>query len=90
MERFIDYKQLAIPETVIAFTESIQVKDNDEAVVNDQGVQEFHRQYLEFWMQRCRVGDFGRTAQFWIVLYLDIIEVLHMIQNAVQINDLDL
>ena len=45
MERFIDYKQLAIPETVIAFTESIQVKDNDETVVNDQGVQEFHRQY---------------------------------------------
>ena len=92
MERFIDYKQLAIPETAIAFTESIQVKDNDEAVVNDQGVQEFHRQYLEFrmQMQRCRVGDFGRTAQFWVVLYLDIIEVLHMIHNAVQINDLDL
>ena len=42
MERFIDYKQLAIPETVIAFTESIQVKDNDETVVNNQGVQEFH------------------------------------------------
>ena len=92
MERFIDYKQLAIPETVIAFTESIQVKDNDEAVVNDQGVLEFHRQYLEFrmQMQRCRVGDFGRTAQFWVVLYLNIIEVLHMIHNAVQINDLDL
>ena len=46
MERFIDYKKLAIPETVIAFTESIQVKDNDETVVNDQGVQEFHRQYF--------------------------------------------
>ena len=54
MERFIDYKQLAIPETVIAFTESIQVKDNDETVVNDQGVQEFHGQYLEF-RERCRV-----------------------------------
>ena len=76
MERFIDYKQLAIPETVIAFTESIQVKDNDETVANDQGVQEFNR-------ERCRVGDFGRTAQFWVALYLDIIEVLHMIHNAV-------
>ena len=82
MERFIDYKQLAIPETVIAFTESIQVKDNDGTVVNDQGVQEFHRHYLEF-RERCRVGDFGRTAQFWVALYLDIIEVLHMIHNAV-------
>ena len=89
MERFIDYKQLAIPETVIAFTVSIQVKDNDATVVNDQGVQEFHRQYLEF-RERCRVGDFGRTAQFWVALYLDIIEVLHMIHNAVQINDFDL
>ena len=89
MERFIDYKQLAIPETVIAFTESIQVKDNDATVVNDQGVQEFHRQYLEF-RERCRVGDFGRTAQFWVALYLDIIEILHMIHNAVQINDFDL
>ena len=48
METFIRYKQLAIPETVIAFTELVQVKDNDETVVNDQGVQEFHRQYLEF------------------------------------------
>ena len=89
MERFIDYKQLAIPETVIAFTESIQVKDNDETVVNDQGIQAFHRQYLEF-RERRRVGDFGRTAQFWVALYLDIIEVLHMIHNAVQINDFDL
>ena len=89
MERFIDYKQLAIPGTVIAFTESIQVKNNDETVVNDQGVQEFHGQYLEF-RERCRVGDFGRTSQFWVVLYLDIIKVLHMIHNAVQINDFDL
>ena len=89
MERFIDYKQLAIPETVIAFTESIQVKDNDETVVNDQGVQEFHRQYLEF-RERCRVGDFRRTTQFWVALYLDIIEVLHMIHNAVHINNFDL
>ena len=63
----------------ITFTESIQVKDNEE----------FHRQYLEF-RERCRVGDFGRTAQFWVALYLDIIEVLHMIHNAVQINDFDL
>ena len=67
IEKFIDYKQLAIPETVIAFTESIQVKDNDETVVNDQGVQEFHRQYLEF-RERCRVADFGKTAQFWVAL----------------------
>ena len=89
MESFIDYKQLAIPETVIAFTELIQVKDNDETVVNDQDVQDFHRQYLEF-RERCRVGDFGRTAQFWVALYLDIIEVLHMIHNEVQINDFDL
>ena len=89
MERFIDYKQLAIPETVIAFTEPIQVKDNDETVVNDQGVQEFHRQYLEF-RERCRVGDFRRTTQFWVALYLDIIEVLHMIHNAVHINNFDL
>ena len=43
MEKFIDYKQLAIPEAVIAFTESTQVKDNDETVVNDEGVQEFRR-----------------------------------------------
>ena len=89
MERFIDYKQLAIPETVIAFTESIQVKDNDETVVNDQGVQVFHRQYLEF-QERCRVGDFERTAHFWVALCLDIIEVLHMIHYAVQINNFDL
>ena len=52
-------------------------------LVNDQGVQEFHRQYLEF-RERCRVGDFRRTAQFWVALYLDIIEVLHMIHNAHQ------
>ena len=39
MDKFIDYKKLAIPETVIALTESVQVKDNDETVVNDQGVQ---------------------------------------------------
>ena len=88
-EKFIDYKQLAIPETVIAFTESIQVKDNDKTAVNDQGVQEFHTQYLEF-RERCKVRDFGRTAQFWVALYLDIIEVLHMIHNAIQINDFDL
>ena len=81
--------QLAIPKTVTAFTESIQVKDNDETVVNNQCVQEFHWQYLEF-RERCRVGDFGRTAQFWVALYLDTIEVLHMIHNAVQINDFDL
>ena len=73
----------------ITFTESIQVKDNNETVVNGQGVQEFHWQYLEF-RERCRVADFGRTAQFWVALYLDIIEVLHMIHNAVQINDFDL
>ena len=36
------------------------------------------------------MGDFGRTAKFWVALYLDIIEVLHMIHNAVQINDFDL
>ena len=30
------------------------------------------------------------SAQFWVALYLDIIEVLRMIHNAVQINDFDL
>ena len=35
-------------------------------------------------------GRLGRTAQFWVALYLDIIEVLHMIHNAGQINDFDL
>ena len=88
MEKFVDDSQLAIPDKVISLTESLGV-ENDEETIKDEAILQFYKEYLSF-RERCRSGDFGKTTQVWVALYLDIVEVLHMIHTAVQTNDFDL
>ena len=88
MERFVDERQLAIPDKVIALTESLGVQ-NDEETIKNEAIFQFYKEYLSF-RERCRSGDFGKTTQFWVALYLDIVGVLHMIHTALQTNGFDL
>ena len=88
MEFFFDNRQLPIPEEVIAYSNLFEVKD-DFDVINEQCVLDFYKEYQQF-RERCRAGDFGKTVQFWVSMYLDIVEILHMIHTAVQTNNFDL
>ena len=88
MEKFVDNRQLPIPEKIIAYTKFIETK-GDEDILEDETVKGFLRDYSQF-RERCRTGQFGKTVQFWVTFYLDVVEVLHMIHTAVQTNNFDL
>ena len=57
MERFVDESQLAIPDKVIALTESFGLQ-NDEETIKDEAIFQFYKEYLSF-RERCSSGDFG-------------------------------
>ena len=44
------------------------------------------RLYSEF-KKKAREESLGKTPQFWVVIYLDIIQVLHMFHVGVQEGD---
>ena len=62
------------------------VKEYFEALVEDEGVHELLDQYMKF-EEDVRSGIHGKTSQFWLLYYLDIMRNQHLIHFAVQTNN---
>ena len=57
-----------------------------ESVIENQSFQDLQERYGQY-KDKIRSGLLGKTCQFWLVNYLDVMEVLHLIHSAVQGND---
>ena len=55
-------------------------------VTEKEGFLTVQKEYLEY-KEKIQSGDLGKTSQFWLVNYLDIMKTLHLIHSAVQEND---
>lgn len=84
-ERFLQDSSIDIPNWCFAVA-----KDNEfdfrEAIVKDT---DLFTKYMEF-KEMVRDGKYGITAQFWLSLYLDLMEKQHLMHAAVQENSFDL
>ena len=58
-------------------------------LIYHEDVINFQQSYVKF-QQNIRDGLHGKTAQFWMVNYIDIIRFLHQIHYSVQTNNYDL
>ena len=84
-ERFLEECNLVIPGSYVAAAKEQDV--NFPEVISSEA--DFFTKYQEFW-QLVRDGEFGLTAQFWLSLYLDLMEKQHLIHIAVHENNFDL
>ena len=83
LERFLTECDVSIPET---FAQIAQ--EPDSATIDDVCVT-FIRKYDEF-KQSVHGGKLGKTPQFWLVLYLDLMRTQNWAHLAVHDNNLDL
>ena len=58
----------------------------DEQLANDEQIAELFDKYSQF-QEQVRQGHYGKTSQFWLVYYLDIMRNQHLIHTAVQSNN---
>ena len=65
------------------------VEECFETPIDDPVVQELYSKYLLF-KKGVRDGRHGKTNQFWLVYYLDIMRVQHLIHYSVQTNNFSL
>ena len=72
-----------IPDVIRCNLLNRKATDN---VLNDIEVTRFFTLYENF-KQDIRSGNYGKTAQFWVVYYLDIMANQHLLHMAVQEND---
>ena len=56
------------------------------SVKENQSFQDLQERYGQY-KDKIRSGLLGKTSQFWLVNYLDVMEALHLIHSAVQEND---
>ena len=84
-ERFLEECNLVIPDSYVAAAKE-QDFDFPEVISSEA---DFFTKYQEF-RQLVRDGEFGLTAQFWLSMYLDLMEKQHLIHIAVHENNFDL
>ena len=70
---------------------SIKVEDTStlDDIITQNEFQEFAKEFDKFKSDICN-GMHGRTAQFWLIFYLDLMHNQHLIHKAVQVNDYSL
>ena len=62
------------------------VKEYFEKLVEDESIHELLEQYMKF-EEDVRSGIHGKTSQFWLLYYIDIMRNQHLIHFAVQTNN---
>ena len=77
-----------------AFPGPVQMRYEDlptclELLTNESEITAFIDKYKQFKV-RIRNGEHGKTAQFWLVYYLDVLSNITQIHHAVQTNDFGL
>eukprot|EP00794_Sanderia_malayensis_P001661 gene1661-1850_t len=88
LEAFINQCSASIPEEV-GHMLRIKNKGKLHAALKEQPVQKF-LVALENYQTEMRNGVHGKTAQYWLQYYLDIMQCQHIIHAAIQENDYDL
>ena len=70
---------------------NIKVEDTStlDDIITQNEFQEFANEFDKF-KPDIRNGMHGRTAQFWLIFYLDLMHNQHLIHKAVQVNDYSL
>ena len=82
LKRFLLELEPAIPVNMMEY--SLEPKEAlDQQLVDE--VHSFSEQYGAY-REKARTGSIGKTAQFWL-LYMDLMKVQILIQNAVQTNN---
>ena len=54
--------------------------------MNDQEIGAFLAKFEEY-KDKVRKGNHGKTSQFWLVYYLDIMQNQHVLHTAIQTNN---
>ena len=76
-----------MPDRVRMLSESASVdKFEIKRLLEDEEVRNMMIRYNRF-KERIRHGDYGKTAQFWLLYYLDIMFNQHLTHYAVQTNN---
>ena len=82
LKHFLLELEPAIPVNMMEY--SLEPKEAlDQQLVDE--VHSFSEQY-EAYREKARTGSIGKTVQFWL-LYMDLMKVQILIQNAVQTNN---
>ena len=82
-KRFIEQHQIQISEKL---TQTDDMNFNMQDIINSESG--LFSRYLEF-KETVRCGALGKTPQFWVLYYMDLMEIQFRIHLAVQENDLD-
>ena len=61
-------------------------EEHYESIAGDQSVAAFLKAYSQF-EEEVRGGDHGKTSQFWMVNYIDVMRNQHLIHLSVQTNN---
>ena len=83
LERFLTECDVSIPKTFA------QIAQEPDSPTIDNVCVAFIRKYEEF-KQSVHDGKLGKTPQFWLVLYLDLMRIQNWAHLAVHDNNLDL
>ena len=81
-ERFLEDCKKTLPTL---FFQTDVTNLNIEEIIDKQF---FFSECLEF-KEKVRSGDLGKTPQFWLLLYIDLMEIQNRIHLSVQENDYD-
>ena len=58
----------------------------NEQLAIDEKIAELFDKYSQF-QEQFRQGHYGKTSQFWLIYYLDIMHNQHLIHTAIQSNN---
>ncbi len=75
-----------IPKIVNTRQQFASAEEHYESMAGDQSVAAFLEVYNQF-EEDVRKGVHGKTSQFWLVNYIDIMRNQHLLHLSVQTND---
>ena len=88
LEAFANQTRVPIPEEVRNMLR-VKNKNTMHAILEEQSVHHFLDAY-ESYKSEIRKGEHGKTAQYWLQYYQDIMHCQHIIHTAIQENNYDL
>ena len=88
LERLLCKSQgLTCPDDLKSLSNGAKTEEDFEHLASQEAFKVFERLYEEK-RNRCLQGNFGKTAQFWM-MYLKLTERQHKIHLSINLNDFD-
>ena len=78
-----------VPQAFAAEDISNAIMGQIDGLISDSAVRHLWNEY-ECFKSEVRYGKLGKTAQFWLINYLDVMESIHLLHTAVQGNNYEL